>query len=156
MTVAFLFSYFFGFKISNGGTRLGSENDWNGTLFILKDEKNGKRIPNGLETGEIADFLLFFVSLFFLFFDIGGQEFFNGSSIGTDFYDKRTSENEFPKALKLIIFVFLAMAPAKTKICMEQKFILQEQFVIYFPALFIAACAAASLAIGTLNGEHDT
>ena len=30
------------------------------------------------------------------------------------------------------------------------------QFVIYFPTLFIAACAAANLAIGTLNGEQDT
>ena len=29
-------------------------------------------------------------------------------------------------------------------------------FVIYFPTLFIAACAAANLAIGTLNGEQDT
>ena len=28
-------------------------------------------------------------------------------------------------------------------------------FVNYFSS-FIAACAAASLAIGTLNGEHDT
>ena len=27
---------------------------------------------------------------------------------------------------------------------------------IYFPTLFIAACAAASLAIGTLNGEQET
>ena len=28
--------------------------------------------------------------------------------------------------------------------------------VFYFPALAIAACAAASLAIGTRNGEQDT
>ncbi len=28
--------------------------------------------------------------------------------------------------------------------------------VIYFPSVAIAACAAASLAIGTRNGEHDT
>ena len=28
--------------------------------------------------------------------------------------------------------------------------------VIYFPSVAIAACAAASLAIGTRNGEHET
>lgn len=29
-------------------------------------------------------------------------------------------------------------------------------YVFYFPALLMTACAAASLAIGTRNGEQDT
>lgn len=28
--------------------------------------------------------------------------------------------------------------------------------IYYFPALLIAACAAANFAIGTLNGEQET
>ena len=86
VAVTFLFFHIFsGLKSHGERIRLGAENDRNGALFILKDEKRGKRgASNGLETGEIVGFLLFFVSLFFLFFDMGWQEFFNGSSIGRE------------------------------------------------------------------------
>ena len=41
-------------------------------------------------------------------------------------------------------------------IALKQRKIADFEIVVnYFPSL-IAACAAASLAIGTLNGEHET
>ena len=128
MAVTFLFSFFSGLKSHGERIRLESENNWNGALFILKEEKKRKRgVGNGFDTEKIAGFLLFFVSLFFCFLIRGGKNFQRQQYWNGIFYDKRASENEFPKALILIFFVFLAMAPAKTKICMEQKFILLKQ-----------------------------
>lgn len=67
VAVTFLFFFFFGFKISNEAIMLGAENDQNGALFILKEEKREKRkVNNGLETGEIAD-LSYFLFLYFSF-----------------------------------------------------------------------------------------
>ena len=57
----------------------------------------------------------------------GGRDLSRAAGLEWIIRIKRTSENEFPKVLILIFFVFLVITPAKTKICMEQKFILQEQ-----------------------------
>ncbi len=40
--------------------------------------------------------------------------------------------------------------------CNDQRCEVKIFTLFYFPALAIAACAAANLAIGTRNGEQDT
>ena len=52
--------------------------------------------------------------------------------------------------------LFFITASAKGNVYNEEKIILHiHQLPVYY-LLFIAACAAANLAIGTLNGEQDT
>jgi hypothetical protein len=51
----------------------------------------------------------------------------------------------------MIFHVLIHIIPCNNQRCEVKIFTL-----FYFPALAIAACAAASLAIGTRNGEQDT
>ena len=106
MTVTFLFSYFFGFKISNGGIRLESENDQNGALFILKDEKKGNNASDGLETGGKSwVFSYFFVSLFFFYIKMwSGRYLFWAAGLEWIIMIKRTSENKIPQYSDIDIF----------------------------------------------------
>ena len=51
----------------------------------------------------------------------------------------------------MIFHILIHIIPCNNQRCEVKIFML-----FYFPPSAIAACAAASLAIGTLNGEHDT
>ncbi len=51
----------------------------------------------------------------------------------------------------MVFHVLLHIFPRNNKRCEVKIFAF-----LYFPTLAIAACAAASLAIGTLNGEQET
>jgi hypothetical protein len=51
----------------------------------------------------------------------------------------------------MIFHVFIHIIP-----CHSQRHEVKILAILYFPPSAIAACAAASLAIGTRNGEHDT
>ena len=65
---------------------------------------------------------------------------------------KKTLKKEEDNALFFKVYIFSRinynLSPAKTLSAITA--------IVYFPTLAIAACAAASLAIGTRNGEHDT
>ena len=52
---------------------------------------------------------------------------------------------------KTMLHIFLHIFP-----CNNQRCEVELLVVLYFPALAIAACAAAKRAIGTRNGEQDT
>ena len=53
--------------------------------------------------------------------------------------------------LRVMFHILLHISPSNNQRC-EVKI----SAFLYFPTLAIAACAAASLAIGTRNGEQDT
>ena len=55
------------------------------------------------------------------------------------------------RVLSMIFHVLIHIIPCNNQRCEVKIFTL-----FYFPALAIAACAAASLAIGTRYGEQDT
>ena len=56
---------------------------------------------------------------------------------------KRTLKMLLSKILVLVHFYWvLVFVSPKIKLCKIRKIVLQNQFVIYFPTLFIAACAA--------------
>ena len=131
VAVTFLFFIFFEFKISRGEDTAWIREwpEW-GTFYFKrrkKGEKEGQEMAWKQEKSLLFSYFLFLY--FFCFLIWGGRNFSKAAGLGRNYYDKRTSENEFPKALKLIIFVFLVMAPAKTKICMEQKFILLKHSI---------------------------
>ena len=65
MAVTFLFSFFSGLKSQGERIRLGSENDWNGTLFILNEEKREKE---GRAMALIQGKSLIFSNFLFLYF----------------------------------------------------------------------------------------
>ena len=55
-----------------------------------------------------------------------------------------------------MIYNHLSIATKKEPFGSFINLIYWNDFPFYFWLDFMAACAAASLAIGTLNGEHDT
>ncbi len=52
--------------------------------------------------------------------------------------------------------LFFITASIKSNVYNKEKIILQKHQLPVYYLLLIAACAAANLAIGTRNGEHET
>ncbi len=76
--------------------------------------------------------------------------------IGEDGGDEEEEKSLTGDTSKALITAYFLVRSGKIKICIQEKLVLQEQPKFLWHQFKIAACAAASLAIGTLNGEQDT
>ena len=69
---------------------------------------------NGLETGEIADLLLFFVSFFFFFMMLGGRDLSRAAGLERDFRIKNLGER-IPQGSDIDIFCVFSDASSKNE-----------------------------------------